>query len=455
MSKWIAIIAGMLMSTVAYAQPRHVLFCFVDHFEPHPARVASDVQHWVDGYPALEGHVDADGRPPQHTWHLWYSRNIRHVPGEALPMLNELTYDGWGEVEFHLHMGVPDERTRPPAEAVAEFALAVGEAKDLWSRCGAMISLEEAPQVRFGFIHGMWALDNSRWDYWTDPADPRRAWCGVNEQLRLLRLTGCYADYTFPAWGPMQPNQPNTILAVTDDPEPASYQNQELALPLAVGMGNYDLMLVQGPGNAGYDPDRPPSLSRMHGWVGANVHVEGQPDWVFVKVHTHGLMYSFGEPRTASTFFGERADEFYTDIEDYYNDGVDWALHYVTAREMHNIALAAADGQVGDPNDYRDYAVKPPANTRILARQPYRLLTYTPQWCVVEILYEPSEVIFTWRGFSKDAVVEEADEPFGPWVETDAERAGIGKDELWLDDGTPSRFYRLSHEGFQLMEATR
>ena len=33
-------------------------------------------------------------------------------------------------------------------------------------------------------------------------------------------------------------------------------------------------------------------------------------------------------------------------------------LHFVTAREMANIALAACDGREGNPGDYRDYRFK-------------------------------------------------------------------------------------------------
>jgi hypothetical protein len=43
-----------------------------------------------------------------------------------------------------------------------------------------------------------------------------------------------------------------------------------------------------------------------------------------------------------------------------YNDGREWNLHYVSAREMYNIAIAALEGESGDPNDYRDYRLKPP-----------------------------------------------------------------------------------------------
>ena len=36
----------------------------------------------------------------------------------------------------------------------------------------------------------------------------------------------------------------------------------------------------------------------------------------------------------------------------------DHRVHFVTAREMVNIALAACDGREGDPGDYRDYRLR-------------------------------------------------------------------------------------------------
>ena len=35
-------------------------------------------------------------------------------------------------------------------------------------------------------------------------------------------------------------------------------------------------------------------------------------------------------------------------------------LHYVTARELYNLVKAAEAGRQGDPEEYRDYLVKPP-----------------------------------------------------------------------------------------------
>jgi hypothetical protein len=75
---------------------------------------------------------------------------------------------------------------------------------------------------------------------------------------------------------------------------------------------------------------------------------------VFVKVHTHGA------PETqAASLLGEGGLLLHTALRQY-NDGQRWRLHYVTAREMFNIALAAMDGKAGNPNEYRDYSISPP-----------------------------------------------------------------------------------------------
>ena len=46
-------------------------------------------------------------------------------------------------------------------------------------------------------------------------------------------------------------------------------------------------------------------------------------------------------------------------LEARYNDGVNYILHYVTAREAYNVARAAAAGATGEPPQYYDYVVKP------------------------------------------------------------------------------------------------
>ncbi|HEY1536416.1 MAG TPA: hypothetical protein VGF76_20490, partial [Polyangiaceae bacterium] len=99
----------------------------------------------------------------------------------------------------------------------------------------------------------------------------------------------------------------------------------------------------------------PPSLSRLETWISQSVHVEGRPEWVFVKLHTHGAPEA-----QAESLLGEPGRALHATLARHYNDGQRYVLHYVTAREMFNIALAGMAGHTGDPNAYRDYSLAPP-----------------------------------------------------------------------------------------------
>ncbi len=91
-------------------------------------------------------------------------------------------------------------------------------------------------------------------------------------------------------------------------------------------------------------------------WVDAAIAVRGQPNWLFVKVHTHGA-----PERNAATLLGAEMRAFHQAIGQSYNDGERFRLHYVTARELANIIKAAESGARGNPRDFRDYAIRPPA----------------------------------------------------------------------------------------------
>ena len=91
--------------TVPPGRTRHLLFCFVDHFEPQFQRPdyateVSRVARWRKDLPRLcEGIRDADGRPPIHTF-FYPEEEYR---AEHLDQLVELCREGLGEIEIHLH----------------------------------------------------------------------------------------------------------------------------------------------------------------------------------------------------------------------------------------------------------------------------------------------------------------------------------------------------------------
>ncbi len=336
--------------------PVHVMFCFVDHFEPmwRGADLATQrarVDRWCSDYRALASrHRDADGRPPQHTF--FYPEE--EYAEEHLDKLAELCRDGFGEIEVHLHHDNDTEANF--RTSIARFC------KVLHERHGALSRDPFDGQLKFGFIHGNWCLDNSR-------ADGR--WCGLNNELVLLRELGCYADFTLPsAPSDTQTRTSNSIYYATDDPErPRSHDH---GVPVHVGgKASGDLMIVQGPlglnwrdrragvlpriENADVRGQQPPTPARVDAWVRTGVHVEGRPDWVFIKIHTHGT-----QEADMDALLGDACERMHAHLESAYNDGERYVLHYVTARETYNIVKAAEAGERGNPGDYRDYVLPRP-----------------------------------------------------------------------------------------------
>jgi hypothetical protein len=336
--------------------PVHVLFCFVDHFEPmwkggDPETQRRRVDRWCAEYRALAGkHRDADGRPPQHGF--FYPEE--EYAEEHLDKLSALCSDGYGEIEVHLHHDNDTE---------ANFRASLGRfCKLLHERHGALPRDPETGQLRFGFIHGNWCLDNSR-------ADGR--WCGLDNELILLRELGCYADFTLPsAPSDTQTATVNRIYYATDDPR--TPKSHDTGVPVKVGGGTQgDLMIVQGPlglnwrerkkglvpaiENADIRRNCPPTEARVDLWVKTGIHVEGRPEWVVVKIHTHGT-----QEHDMDTLLGAPVDAMHDYLERAYNDGKRYVLHYVTAREVYNIVKAAEAGETGDPGQYRDYLLPPP-----------------------------------------------------------------------------------------------
>jgi hypothetical protein len=339
---------------------KHLMFCFVDHYEPRweaPAYATecARVARWRKQYPALcEGLHDADGRAPVHTF-FYPEEEYRPEHLDALVELCEL---GLGEIEIHLHHDRDTERGL--REKLRRFT------RTLVDRHGALPTDPASGQPRWSFIHGNWALDNSH---------PTGFGCGVDNELQVLREEGCYADFTFPAApDPCQTSTINSIYYATDDPHAGKSHDSGERVRVGGGAAG-DLMLIQGPlgfawrnrrygllpriENADVRSSHPPTPDRIDAWVSTGIHVQGRPEWVFVKVHTHGA-----QERDMDTLLGAPMRRAFEYLGRRYNDGREWKLHYVSAREAYNIAKAAEAGLAGDPHRYRDHVIARPAYRR-------------------------------------------------------------------------------------------
>jgi hypothetical protein len=206
---------------------------------------------------------------------------------------------------------------------------------------------DDRGRITYGFIHGNWALDNSR---------PDGRWCGVNDEITILRETGCYADFTLPsAPDPTQTRIVNSVYYATDDPcRPKSHDRGTLAEagsppppegllmiqgPLMLDWGRRKWRLFPRLENADLNGSTPPNLARLQLWLRAGISVVGQPNWIFVKLHTHGA-----QEKNASMLLGEPMRQFHEALAKYARDNPSLKYYYVTAREMADLVHQAEGG---------------------------------------------------------------------------------------------------------------
>jgi len=334
---------------LAEQPPVEVLIAVCDHYEPECYGASREtarerVALWVREYPQrFARFADADGRPPQHSF---FFPQDEYRP-EYLDELAILCRQGYGDVDIHLHH---DHDTADALRAKLE------EFRDtLHHRHGLLRTDPETGRVVYGFIHGNWALCNSR---------PDGRWCGVDQELTVLLDTGCYADFTLPsAPSDTQTRLINSIyyardiagrrkshdcgvLARAGSPSPADSLLM-IQGPLLLDWQQRKLGLLPGIENADIHAGRPATWERLQLWLQARVHVAGRPDVVFVKLHTHGC-----KDGNIDTWLGEDMQRFHQQLSDAARANPSFRYRYVTAWEMaqrvHELEQDAAASPVAN-----------------------------------------------------------------------------------------------------------
>lgn len=336
----------------------HVMLAVCDHFEPfHDTDLEGARQTmrewWQHLPPIADRHRDDNDVGYKHTF--FYPVEQYHE--EIVGTLADLCRATGSEVEVHLH------HHHDTADGLEE-KLDAGLASLQRHGC---LGKDASGAVRFGFIHGNWALDNS--------GDPDGRNCGVSNELGILRRKGCYADFTQPSAPHFtQTRTINSIYYARDTPAPKSHDFGTLAAAGATSALREivdQLLLVQGPlglnwarrkwgliprvENAELSGANPWSEKRWPLWLELSPSVSGGPPWIFVKLHTHG-----GIARNYRTLLHQSATDFHTLNKTTGKSGVRLRWHHVSAREMTNIIHAAEDRCMGDPGQYRDHLFSAP-----------------------------------------------------------------------------------------------
>jgi hypothetical protein len=351
----------ILRRTVERSGPYHLIFLVANHFEPSwnedgavltCATQLARLDDWVKQARAIGRAVhDCDGTPFRHTY--FYPAEQYHA--SLLEKLAELQAEGLGEVEIHLHHGVdkPDnaENCRRTLEEFRDVL--AHEHKCLSRRHGV------GPPM-YAFVHGNLALANSAGGQY----------CGVDSEMQILAETGCYADFTLPA-APLQPQVPR-INAIYQCGHPLDQAKPHRSGPtLRVGVPPQLPVIFTGPlvfnwrrrlwgfpvprlDDGVLADNYPLDLPRLRRWRSARIGVLGRPEWVFIKLYGHGFF-----PWDQAMTIGEPIRRFMEEVLEYGERTGEYKIHFTTAREAFNIAMAAVDGRAGEPGLYRDYLLLP------------------------------------------------------------------------------------------------
>jgi hypothetical protein len=314
-------------------KPKRAWVAIADHYEPLGMGVSQEtalgrVAQWRDKWPRIAGDapLDAAGQRPQYTF-FYPQEEYRR---DLLDGIAEIVGFGVGDVEVHLHHD--NEQRDSFIRKVTDYCRRLTDDHGLLRRHDG--------RTVFGFIHGNWALDNSR---------PDGKCCGLSGEIALLRDLGCYADFTMPSLpSATQGRVVNQIYWCTNnsDNRPRSFDR---GIEAAAGGGRCgDLLMITGPLGlrfggkrllrletgelAGYDMPVP---SRVRQWLDL-APVIGEN--IFLKLYTHGAMERNLEP----LLNGGLGNLFRWIAEEADRRGIE--IHWATAWQMYQAADALIHG---------------------------------------------------------------------------------------------------------------
>ena len=320
---------GRLRKQIRSTTPKRVWVAITDHYEPLGMGASVEtalarVAEWRDKWPrtAEDAIRDCNGARPQYSF--FYP--LEEYRRDLLDGIAEIVRLGVADVEVHLHHD--NEKRGSFVRKVAEFCRRLTDDHGLLRQWNG--------RTVFGFIHGNWALDNSR---------PDGKWCGLNGEIALLRDLGCYADFTMPSLpSATQGRVVNQIYWCTNNPDhrPKSFDSGIEAT--ACGGTRGDLLMITGPVGlrwserlmprletgeiAGYDM---PTPSRVRQWFDLAPTIG---DDIFLKLYTHGA----ADRNLGPLLNGGLAHLFQLLAEEADRREID--VHWVTAWQMYKAADA-------------------------------------------------------------------------------------------------------------------
>lgn len=332
--------------------PQHVIFLVANHFEPLTTDEGLiQLEHWCKLARSTGDAIrDHDGTPFRHTNFFPAEQYERR----RLELIAALQAEGYGEVEVHFHHGIEKPDTAEDARRMlVDFRDIIAEEH----KCLSRESAQAMP--RYAFVHGNWALANS--------AGGR--FCGVDSEMQILADTGCYADFTLPS-APDRSQVPR-INAIYQCDNPLTEARPHRSGP-GLKVGDRPVLPIIFTGPLVFDWNRrlhglplprvddgalaqnyALNLDRFKRWCGARIGVKGRPDWLFIKLYSHGF-FEWDQ----DAMIGDQLKRFMCEVLELGDRTGKFKVHFASAREAFNMVMAAVDGHAGEPGLYRDYRLR-------------------------------------------------------------------------------------------------
>jgi hypothetical protein len=187
--------------------------------------------------------------------------------------------------------------------------------------------------------------------------------------MQILADTGCYADFTLPSV-PFQSQVPriNAIYQCANQltearphrSGPSLKVGDKLQLPIIfTGPLVFDWtrrlrgLPVPRIEDGALAQNYPLSLGRFKRWRSAGIGVKERPDWIFIKLYSHGF-FDWDQ----DLMIGEQMKRFMSEVLEFGERTGNFKVHFASAREAFNMVVAAVEGQKGQPGAYRDYKLR-------------------------------------------------------------------------------------------------
>jgi hypothetical protein len=311
--------------------PVDIYIALCDHFRPFTGNVSQEIAElrvvtWCREYERVaRQHIDSSGNHPVHT--VFYSESDYNP--YFLDTIARCCRSGLMDVEIlidHNH------------DTAGNFKRKIEEYRDVLFHHHGLLRKDQFGKITYGFIHGRWALDNAR---------PDGKFCGVRNEIAILKETSCYADFTYPSAPDItQPPIINSIYFVPVSTN-KSVQHENGSLLQSGSWNDNDLLCIQGPlsikitsrfplpvlidrGEIGFHA--PFTKKRMDKWILHAPGIQGIDNSIFIKLYTTGMI-----DKTIRYLFSENGlHQFWSMLEQFYDGNGQFRIHYVSTWSMYN-----------------------------------------------------------------------------------------------------------------------